>query len=237
MAMVTANPLLDRTLARLWQHLAGLVAAMMGHVKDAQTGDPASTLPRWLRPSLVAAEALARRLLMIEARQLDIAGWTPRPGGPVPPTRATKANETTARPRGFALFEPVASLSSCIRIEGAPKRRFGPVRAPRIIDIFGEKPPVAEAGQTPRTPVWQARLAALGHLLETKDTAARRLARRLAARPSGTPARRRSPLRPGSPPGARSRQIPDWLREGLQMSAFELRGWPPPRPHLIAPAS
>ncbi|HIK65439.1 MAG TPA: hypothetical protein EYG02_10485 [Henriciella marina] len=218
-------PQLDQTLQRLWQHLAALAAYLLMLVE--RSGSSASS--RWIRPSLLAAEALTRRLLMLEVRALG--PLLPIPANAAPSTRCAgsgTSNHTPSR-RGFQLTEPIASLRASFWIEGQKKGRFGPRPQPRILEILDASLPESEPDKTAGSSKLAERLHALLAIIDDTAAATKRLARRMAPHMSLTGLiRKRSTLRAGHPPGSRSRQLPDWLREGLDMIALELRGWPPP---------
>ncbi|RIJ24135.1 hypothetical protein D1224_07805 [Henriciella barbarensis] len=222
--MSTEPPQLDRTLQRLWQHLARLAASLLVMVEQSGPVTPS----RWIRPSLLAAEALARRLLMLEVRALG--PLLPLPESTSPSTRNARPANTALAPsrRGFQLTEPIASLRAGFWIEGQKKGRFGPRPQPRILEILDVHLPRAEPDNTVRSNKLAERLHALLAVIEDTAAATKRLARRMAPRirKAGL-IRKRSPLRAGHPPGARSAQVPDWLRDGLAVVTVELRAPPP----------
>lgn len=231
-AMSPRTPQLDRTLDHLWHLIAGLVALLAGHIGHELTGAEDQSLTRWIRPRLLAVEALARRLLILDALHLPVPSLRKYPEAsrkPVQPVKPTQTDPAHSRRPSFALFEPIASLQEGFYIEGMGKDRFGPRILPRIIDICAADSPKASPERTERTNKLADRVAALRLVIDERAAVAARIARRLArAHAPDSPNRKRSPLRPGHPPGSRSRQLPDWLREGLNMIALELRGWPPP---------
>lgn len=107
-------PQLDQTLQRLWQHLARLAAYLLILIERSGPSAP----PRWIRPSLLAAEALTRRLLILEVRALG--PLQPLPARAAPSNRKARpagAAHTPSR-RGFQLTEPIASLRAGFWIEG-----------------------------------------------------------------------------------------------------------------------
>jgi hypothetical protein len=216
-------PQLDQTLQRLWQHLARLAAYLLILVERSGP----SAHPRWIRPSLLAAEALTRRLLMLEVRALG--PLRPHPARATPSTQSRHHNNTCPTParRGFQLTEPIASLRAGFWIEGQKKGRFGPRPQPRILEILHAHLPKSEQDKTNRSDKVAERLHALLAIIDDTAAAARRLARRMAPRASKIGLiHKRSPLRAGHPPGARSREVPDWLRDGLAVVTIELRAPP-----------
>lgn len=230
--MSPRTPQLDQTLDHLWHRIAGLVALLARHIGPEGEGAEGRSLTRWIRPSLLAVEALARRLLILDALHLPVPNLRKYPEAsrkPVQPVKRTQTETAPSRRPSFTLFEPIASLRAGFYIEGMGKGRFGPRILPRIIDICAVDSPKSPPDRTERTNKLADRVAALRLVIEERAAVAARIARRLArAHAPDSPNRQRSPLRPGHPPGSRSRQLPDWLREGLAMIALELRGWPPP---------
>ncbi len=217
-------PQLDQTLQRLWQHLARLAAYLLTLVERSGPGSH----PRWIRPSLLAAEALTRRLLMLEVRALG--PLRARPARAAPSTQTTRLATTGQSPskRGFQLTEPIASLRSGFWVEGQKRGRFGPRPQPRILEILDAHLPKFEQDRTGRSDKLAERLHALLAIIDDTAAATRRLARRMTPRVSAIGLiRKRSPLRAGHPPGARSREVPDWLRDGLAVVTVELRAPPP----------
>lgn len=220
-------PQLDRTLQRLWQRLARLAASLLVMVEQSGPATP----PRWIRPSLLVAEALTRRLLMLEAR--DLGPLQPLPARTAPSTGNARAAGSALAPsrRGFQLTEPIASLRAGFWIEGQSKGRFGPRPQPRILEFLSSDSPNIAADRTDRSNKLAGRLHALLTVIDEPVAAARRMARRMAPRASKTGLiRKRSPLRAGPPPGSGSRQLAPWLAEALSMVSLELRLHPPPAP-------
>jgi hypothetical protein len=225
--MLPEPPQLDRTLQRLWQHLARLAASLLVMVEQSGPATP----PRWIRPSLLAAEALTRRLLMLEARALG--PLQPLPARTAPSTGNARAAGSVLAPsrRGFQLTEPIASLRAGFWIEGQKKGRFGPRPKPRILEILGARLPKPQQERTDRSNKLAERLHALLAVIDAPAAAARRMARRMAPRASKDGLiRKRSPLRAGPPPGSGSRQLAPWLAEALSMVSLEPRLHPPPAP-------
>lgn len=217
-------PQLDQTLQRLWQHLARLAAYLLILVERSGP----SAHPSWIRPSLLAAEALTRRLLMLEVRALG--PLPPRPARATPSPQTTRLATTGQAPskRSFQLTEPIPSLRAGFWIEGQKKGRFGPRPQPRILEILDARLPKPQPDETSRSNKLTERLHALLAVIDDTAAATNRLARRIAPRASETGLiRKRSPLRAGHPPGARSAQVPDWLRDGLAVVTVELRAPPP----------
>jgi hypothetical protein len=217
-------PQLDQTLQRLWQHLARLAATLLILVERSGP----SAHPSWIRPSLLAAEALTRRLLMLEVRAFG--PLRPRPAHAAPPTQSRRHNTNAQAPskRGFQLTEPIASLRAGFWVEGQKKGRFGPLPQPRILEILDAHLPKSEHDKTARSNKVAERLHALLAIINDPAAATRRLARRMTPQASETGLiRKRSPLRAGHPPGARSALVPDWLRDGLAVVTIELRAPPP----------
>lgn len=217
-------PQLDQTLQRLWQNLARLAAYLLILVERSGPG----AHPSWIRPSLLAAEALTRRLLMLEVRALG--PLRPHPARAAPSTQTTRLATTGQSPskRGFQLTEPIASLRAGFWVEGQKEGRFGPRPQPRILEILDAHLPKSERDKTHRSNKLAERLHALLAIIDDTADATRRLARRMTPQASETGLiRKRSPLRAGQPPGARSREVPDWLREGLAVVTIELRAPPP----------
>lgn len=222
--MSSNPPQLEQSLQRLWQHLARLAAYLLILVERSEP----SAYPRWIRPSLLAAEALTRRLLMLEVRALG--PLRPRPARAIPSTQSTRLATTGQAPskRGFQLTEPIASLRAGFWIEGQKKGRFGPRPQPRILEILDAHLPRCAPDRTDRSCKLTERLHALLAIIDDKAAATRRLARRMAPRASKIGLiHKRSPLRAGRPPGARFREVPDWLRDGLAVVTIELRAPPP----------
>lgn len=217
-------PQLDQTLQRLWQHLGRLAATLLILVERSGPSEH----PGWIRPSLLAAEALTRRLLMLEVRALG--PLRPHPARATPSTQTTRLTSTNRAPskRSFQLTEPIPSLRAGFWIEGQKKGRFGPRPQPRILEILDVRLPKFEQHRTDRSNRLAERLHALLAIIDDTAAATRRLARRMAPRASLTGLiHKRSPLRAGRPPGARSREVPDWLRDGLAVVTVELRAPPP----------
>ncbi|NRC55728.1 hypothetical protein [Neoaquamicrobium sediminum] len=173
---------------------------------------------RLLRP----AEAAARRLIVVAARDLVVTLPPARPRKPAPQpaapalrrlgiavsplaTGAAAAITAPARPRPA----PSLSLVDPIRLP-RPRRHVPPHRAPRI-----SFPGAADRRPLPQPPAPDdpldatrlgLRLRALADALDDLPKHARRFARWRARRDREVTAgrvRRLSPLRPGRPPGAR----------------------------------
>ncbi len=163
-------------------------------------GVAVARLPRHVHLSLLRvlrpAEAIARRLIAIAAREISV---TPRTAGPAP---------SSAIPRGKKEREPVFALFD-------PRRQIGPIKkrvaghGPNIRHFDGFDAPVPEWQEaSPDDMVDVARLIArakaLRAALDDIPAQARRLARMMAKREAaGRPPIR--PMRPGRPPGYRER--------------------------------
>lgn len=205
---------LTLAMARAWpqlERLAALVAALLGlfdgRVPARISRGARLGALRLLRP----AEALVRRLIVMMAYLMDVQ---PVPAALSP---AHVQHETVKRGQGtqprFRLFEPLPGFA---RVFAAPAAPQGPEKA-------GESPaerPVSAA-------MLVRRLEGLEAVLAAPEAHARRYARWRARRRRMARPGRTDPVRPGYPPGVRSRHTPDWLKDRLVQFASALRRWPP----------
>ena len=204
---------LTLAMARAWpqlERLAALVAALLGlfdgRVPARISRGARLGALRLLRP----AEALVRRLIVLMACQMDVktspAALSP---GHVNGEAVKRDQSPKAR---FRLFEPLPGFA---RVFAAPATPQGTEKSEKN----GE--PFVSAATLIR------RLKGLEAVLAAPDAHARRYARlRLRKRQRARPGRI-DPVRPGYPPGVRSRHTPDWLKDRLVQFASALRRWPP----------
>jgi hypothetical protein len=177
--------------------LLAVVVAIIALIGGREGGAIARHLRNAALALLRPAEAAARRLIVIAAR--DIAPLRARPFSGALGPRQDSGPSSVIRPPAFRLFDP-------------PKRfellaKTAPSGIPRIRTFWGPQPataaspPPATLPLDPDAPVDSAslrlRLGALERALGELPRQARRWAR-WRARPD---MRARSPLRPGPPPG------------------------------------
>jgi hypothetical protein len=199
---------LKRVLATLVA-MAGFPVLHAGEDAAAAGGD--ATLPRHLHSALLAllrpAEAAARRLVIIAARGLVVGRRKVRPQAVTPRKVLATPPKTPPRALSLPLIDPLPRW----------KRRVPHAGVPRI-SVPGFTTPFAIAERrepSPDDPIGAARfllrLQALADVLDDLPRHARRFARwratRAGAQEAGlTRCRRIWPLRPGWPPGHRSRR-------------------------------
>jgi len=201
------NAAVEKHREALKRVLATLVAMAGFPVLHACGG---ATLPRRLHRALLAllrpAEAAARRLVIVAARGLVVELTM---GGRKPvgiPNGGGGTRATPPRP-GFRLFDPLPRWA----------RRTPQAAVPRIsVPGFNAPFPIMERrAPSPHDPIGAAplarRLQTLGSVLDDLPRHARRFARWQAAKaekndPRPGRFRRIWPLRPGRPPGHRSRR-------------------------------
>lgn len=161
---------------------------------------------RLLRP----AEALVRRLIVMMAYLMDVQP-VPAALSPAHVQHETVKRGLSPKPR-FRLFEPLPGFSG---VFAAPGTSQAPERAT----------------ESPAKPVSAAmlvrRLEGLEAVLAAPEAYAARYARWRARRRRMARPGRTDPVRPGYPPGVRSRHTPDWLKDSLVQFASALRRWPP----------
>lgn len=135
---------LSPLIARVWPRLVALVAHIAAMVARASPQDRAVRLKamRLLRP----AEALARRIIVLLADQMNPGPLPSQPGGGT----ARKNRDRKRYSTGFTLFEPVATCAASIGKAGR-RRRFS--SGPRIVDLLGAHvacaPPNAASSEPP----------------------------------------------------------------------------------------
>jgi len=193
-----------------------MLFALAGLSADLVLG-PDPTLPRHIRNAVLRilrpAESAARRLVMIAARDVVVV---------VKPARVTTTSVTTTR-HGAATKTTSLPLLDPLKPFSCRPSRHRATAFPRITFIgLTEPTPIPEnwiptpGDQLDAAPLCR-RLAALKRVLDDLDGQARRLARWRARRDQGlNRSPRFSPLRPGRPPGHRTRPIhavDDVLRE------------------------
>lgn len=222
-ALANAWPMLDRLVARLCV-LAGLASS------SSSASLASAPLARVLRCKLLRllrpAEALARRLVLLLARELPADA----PASPVGKSARTPSQSRTAPgpQSSFRLFEPVAAFSA----NAVRGRRQRPPKSagPRLLDLSGPFPqPAVQCDEppAPRPCRLIARIRGLQRCLAAPERHAARLARAMFRRAASVAVfRRANPLRPGWPPGARSVHTPPEIRTLLSVLCFELRARP-----------
>ena len=178
---------------------------------EAKTSEATSSLARTHSVnSTKDAKSKTELYSQIVAVNLGLAGIGPRPN----PKRQTPQQTAATRPPVFPLIDPRKHF------DFRPRRRYGK-SIPRITWLDGrDLTPIPEITPTePGDPVDATRLCrrliALKNALENIDREAQRLARWKARRDAGL-IRRRSPMRPGYPPGRRKRpryEIDEILKE------------------------
>ena len=177
------------------------------------TADRRLLLPRHIHSALLAllrpAEAAARRLVIIAARGLVVARRNARPKAGAPRGAGMLATSPKTVPRALSLplSDPLPRWERRVSHAGVPR-----ISVPGFTTPF----PIAERREpSPDDPIDSARfflrLQALADVLDDLPRHARRFARwratRAGAREAGpTRFRRIWPLRPGWPPGHRSRR-------------------------------
>jgi hypothetical protein len=200
----------DRVIEINRQALSRIVTELFATLRLVSGGRLAQPAYRALLRVLRPAESAVRRLIVIAARDLVVelpAGSPaarPLPKGPVRPARpATRMS--------FQLFDPRRNFS---RVRRNPASKLVPrIRVigydPRIPMLHALPPPVIppvlEQDGIVSVLRLQRRLAAIKAALEDLPGQAKRLARWKARRELLAYARFKSPLRPGRPPGFRSR--------------------------------
>ena len=227
-------------LKRIVASLVAMAGLADGHHPEAPAeGAPRKTLPRHLWRAVLRllrpAEAAARRLIIAAARGLVVSLPLPRKTAPkqqapdslrrlglavrMSPAeiaRAAAAARRAAaptRPRSFSLplLDPLGRPRPSAR-RAVPAHAVPRIMLPGVIEPHRLPPP-----PSPNDPVSAARLgqrlAALAAALDDLPGEALRFARWKARRDLGL-TRRRSPLRPGRPPGGRlSRFHPSAFRD------------------------
>ncbi|MGB3625477.1 MAG: hypothetical protein WA989_06610 [Henriciella sp.] len=204
---------MERAVPRLLALLADICAMLHiigGRAPSYFTRQARVKALRLLRP----AEALMRRLIVLMADEIEVEGQKTRSsrrrpaphGEPVEPGGQSGSGTPT-----FQLFEHIPSLAS---VFGAPTpEKFGPSLPP---------PELIEPDALMR------RINALAGAIEHRDTLARAHARRLARWPKNVRLPRWDPCRPGRPPGLRSRHVPPWLVDMVQLFMMKIRRLPLP---------
>ena len=224
---------IERNTEALKRILAMLVAmaglAVGPHPEALAEGEPRRTLPRHLHRAILAllrpAEAAARRLVIVVARDRGGTGSPPRPrtAGPRPRSIFVRPGKGTGlvlrhgvRPGDvlpdFAPPHQSPRVRSRPLLDPLPK---WPVRRRRLtrgvprISAPGVCEPDRAAARRPPLPDdaidatrLALRLEAVGRVLDDLPAHARRFAR-WRMRAVAAPMRRIAPLRPGRPPGAR----------------------------------
>lgn len=208
------------------RELAAIVATLLAMVVRCVSRDGRSAVLRIVRP----AESALRRLIVIYAREIGVAGRTARPS-PLPDfSRFERAGPNRAP--AFRLIDPRKRFDDGYD-DGAERGHEG--AAPRIWTLGMATPsdkPVAIAPEVaPDLASIKRRIAALDHALKTLPTQARRLSRLTARRQKAPPGPGRvGPIRPGRPPGYRQRpahDVDDILADCHALVVGEVV-WPPP---------
>ncbi|WP_084396267.1 hypothetical protein [Henriciella aquimarina] len=227
--METPDRHLKIAMERAWPLLTGLAATLAALIGLSDSIAPKRVsrsvhirAMRLLRP----AEALLRRLIVLMARELygNLSGTHPTALSPIhvsPDLVRVKRDQT--KKAHFQLFEPLATVASCDS-HRAPK----PVGNPRILSLDAPYPAEVEKPDGLSAARLVARVRALRKVLDNPKHRAKRFARFLARKAAAnTPMGRLNPVRPGWPPGARSRHTPPWLTDMLRHLGPEVRKHPP----------
>jgi hypothetical protein len=202
-------------LKRILATLVAMAGFPVLHVSEGAHGD--TTLPRHLHRALLAllrpAEAAARRLVIIAARGLVVVRRQVRPEAVTPRGAGVLATPPKAAPRALSLplFDPLPLWKRRISHAGVPRISVPGLTTPFAIAERREPSPddAVGAGRLSQ------RLHALADVLDDLPRHARRFARWRATRAGAqerrgaagpTRFRRIWPLRPGWPPGHRSRR-------------------------------
>ena len=225
---------MDWTLAihRNREALKGIIAALFAMAGLASLG-MASTLPRHVYAAVMLvlrpAESAVRRLIIIAARGLVLK---PRASRPVPAGVASFASASASGGTAFQLIDPLKHFSANIWNEDGPAFVY--------VDEFSDQAFAYHHAQSADTPIPAGhifqRLHALSRALNDLPREARRLARWQARqdlefenrKTNRTPYKpmRRSPFRPGLPPGYRQCQIhevDEVLRECHRLALYSAR--------------
>lgn len=205
--------------------MAGLSGA--GGADRTAGRELAAPLRRKLLRLLRPAEALARRLIVLLARE----EYGEARAAACPGRMTRRAGSGSEAPSAcFSLYEPIAPLApgSSARLSVRPRLPAGSL-GPRILDLSGDYPAetLALAPEPPPRPDRViARIRGLQACLAAPSRYARRLARATARRLASVVFRRANPLRPGLAPGARSAHTPPEVREMLRLLSTETKARP-----------
>lgn len=212
LAMQRAVPLIERMVLVM----SGLLGIGRDELPERISRETHSKITRLLRP----VEALLRRLIILMARDVDMAAVTPR----VVRKSALRRRKPASATAHFRLFEPLSHLTSVRR--GAPARQRG--NGPRCFDLSQPFPALPEVPQDKAAAPLFHRIEAVQRALENSSRLARRYAGFLARarQPKAVPGRFCA-MRPGPAPGARSAYTPPDLRDLLAFFTAEVRRGPP----------
>ncbi|MGB8819070.1 MAG: hypothetical protein WCC66_14230 [Rhizobiaceae bacterium] len=191
--------------------LLQIVAALFAMARMSQGNAPA-TVPRHVYRAVLrvlrSAESAVRRLIIISARGLVLNAPAPRP---IPAGLHLLPHGSASRAPAFVLIDPLKRFTQPRVTEDAVE--LPRISLPGVFDpLFLPPKPAPSIDDQIGAINLCHRLNALRRALDTLPAQARRLARwraRLAPKPGdNVPFRigRRSPFRPGLPPGYRKRQ-------------------------------
>ncbi|WP_139792399.1 hypothetical protein [Henriciella litoralis] len=216
----SAEPHLNDMRTRALVLLAALVQQLRALLPN---GAP---LPKSLRclilRLLCPAEALMRRVIALAAAEIELAGEAAATDAATAKKPASENTATSIKKSSFTLFEARPGLNGALN--GA-RPAFGP--GPRILDLSKPYPGSTRQSDKAGSPI-ALRIAGLAAAVENPERLARRLAR-LRARRLSTSKRVSSrliclsPLRPGWPPGARRKDLPDELSACLSTLSIPAR--------------
>jgi len=222
-------------MARAWPLLRQMVQVMTGMLGMDEDTAPERishalriAVLRLLRP----AEALTRRLIVLMAWEVEV----PKDLNPVCGKATQSADQKrdpapdkdrTARPH-FTLFEPLRMPRSIFLDTPAPARLKPVGPGPRILSFDRPYPVSPAPAPDTNAASLTGRIRALQRALAAPEKIARRHAIFLERdRRSNRLPGRVNPIRPGPPPGMRSRHTPPDLKELLQFIGYEARQGPP----------
>lgn len=225
------------------QALLRLVVTLYAMVESVSDENASHLLPRHVRNAILIvlrpAESAARRLIFLQARQMELPEYT------APPKREKSKRTGRAEKRGtrkprFRLIDPRKFLEELYpnRRKSAPKPKQSTERQMQVrIAGFDGRPDFViwsepKAAQTPddlldATAILR-RMEALKDALENVPAQAKRMVREMAKRKQAPPGIKRvPPLRYGFPPGYRKRPIHE-VDDILRQCSFLARQDPSP---------
>ena len=236
---MSADRHLEIAIARAWPVVAALVARLVvmagleGEAAPVRLSRPLHTqILRLLRP----AEAIVRRLIVLMAREIELArdGSTLMVSGTNHATmralpdvfphgerrRATRKQEAHSN---FQLFETLPTLAAAWR----ERRDKTPGPGPRILSLDAPFPVATMPEDGVAASPVLARIRGLERVLKDPTRRAKRHANFLGRKArANAPHGRINPVRPGHAPGSRSRYTPPDVRDLLAYLTAETRAGP-----------